>query len=174
MTHIRFFLAIFFLGFSLISFAQFSDIQSAIDQLDEGESFTLEYSKTGDWGAYEAGNMTFTLTNTDTITISLTNKQNYLGSESTTTSTAYDRLKLLETLQENKKAYQEDPDNIVFNNTFNYQITKDGEQLSTGASPMTPSDVVNKVSLNHRIKNIFFKENKSVFNNGIKAKLKKQ
>lgn len=153
------------LSTSLSMIAQFNDIQHAIDGLADGESFVMEYNKSGDWGAYEGGTMEFLL-ETDTIYISLTNKQNYLGAEKKTTSTAYNKYELLETLQANKKTYAEDPDNIVFNNTFNYTITQDGEELSHGASPMEPSDVVNKLSLNHRIKNIFFKEQKSVFKNG--------
>lgn len=174
MKQIKLFLIIALTNLSMIGFSQFSDIQSAIEQLDEGETFILEYAKSGDWGAYESGKMTFTLTTNDTIYIQLTNKQAYLGSESTTTSTAYDRLLLLETLEENKRAYLEDPNNIVFNNAFHYRINKDGHELSTGASPLTPTDVVNKLSLDHRIKNIFFKESNSPFNHGINGKLKKQ
>jgi len=162
-----------FLGIGTIGFSQFGDIQSAIEELAEGESFSMIYNKSGDWGAYEGGTMTFTLSQ-DSIFINLTNKQNYLGSENTTTSTAYNKLELLETLQENKRTFQKDPDNIVFNNTFNYKISKDGKELSTGSSPMEPSDVVNKLSLNHRIKNIFFKEKNDAFNHGINGKLKKQ
>lgn len=145
--------------------AQFNDIQLAIDGLADGESFIMEYNKSGDWGAYEGGQMEFLL-KTDTVYVSLTNKQNYLGAPKKTTTTAYDKYELLETLQENKKTYAEDPDNIVFNNTFNYTITHNGKELAHGSSPMEPSDVVNKLSLNHRIKNIFFKEQKSVINNG--------
>jgi len=167
------FFSILFIGISTLSYSQFGDIQSAIEQLADGESFSMTYNKSGDWGAYEGGTMTFTSVQ-DTILISLTNAQNYLGAESTTTSTAYDKYELLETLQENKRTYQKDPDNIVFNNSFNYKISKDGEELSTGSSPMEPSDVVNKLSLNHRIKNIFFKEKNDPFNNGINGKLKKQ
>jgi len=161
------------IGLSTASFSQFGDIQAAIDELAEGESFDIAYNKTGDWGAYEGGTMIFTLLK-DSIFISLTNKQNYLGAENKTTSTAYDKLELLETLQENKKTYQQDPNNIVFNNTFNYEISKDGSKLAKGSSPLEPSDVVNKLSLNHRIKNIFFKEKNAAFNNGINGKLKKQ
>lgn len=157
---------------STTNYAQFGDIQSAIDQLSDGESFTMQYNKSGDWGAYEGGTMTFTLVG-DSIEVSLTNKQNYLGAENTTTSTAYDKLELLETLQENKRTFRKDPDNIVFNNTFNYKISKDGKELSTGSSPMEPSDVVNKLSLNHRIKNIFLKEKNAAFNHGINGKLQK-
>lgn len=172
MKYLKSILSFLILGTSIASFAQFTDIQSAVDGLADGESFIMAYNKSGDWGAYEGGQMEFSL-KSDTIFISLTNKQNYLGAEKKTTTTAYNKYELLETLQDNKKSYTADPDNVVFNNTFNYTITQNGEELSRGASPMEPTDVVNKLSLNHRIKNIFFKENKKVFNHGING-VKKQ
>ena len=172
MNYLKSILSFLLMSASIASFAQFSDIQSAIEGLADGETFIIDYNKSGDWGAYEGGQMEFTL-KSDTIHLSLTNKQNYLGAEKTTTTSAYNKYELLETLQDNKKSYTADPDNVVFNNTFNYTITQNGKELSHGKSPMEPTDVVNKLSLNHRIKNIFFKEDKKVFNHGING-VKKQ
>jgi len=138
----------------------FTNIQTEIESLLDGESFDIKYAKSGDWGAYEGGTMIYTLVN-DTIHIKLTNKQNYLDAQKKTTTAVYPKMELLETLEENKRSYYKDPDNTVFNNSFYYQINKDGEEVAKGSSPLEPSDVVNMINLSDRIQNIFDQRRKN-------------
>ena len=152
--------------FSFSATSQFDDLMRQVDLLSVNEEFTLTYAKSGDWGTYEGGTMTFKQITEDSIAIELENKQNYLGAETKTSSTSYDKLTLLETLNSNKKNYYKDPDNIVFNNSFHYKIEKDGTIVTTSSLPMEPTDVVNMVTLNHDLKSIFLKEEKSIFGKG--------
>ncbi len=152
--------------FSFSASSQFDDLMRQIEDLSVNEEFTLTYTKSGDWGTYEGGKMTFRQTTEDTISIALENEQNYLGAETKTSSTSYDKLTLLNTLNSNKKNYYKDPDNIVFNNRFHYKIEKEGTVITTSSLPMEPTDVVNMVSLNNNLKSIFLKEEKSIFGKG--------
>lgn len=146
----------------------FDDIQSAIETLEENEFVTIEYNKSGDWGAYEGGKLILELQQ-DTIKMNLNTRQNYLGAKNKITSASYEKLELLATLEENKRTYYKDPDQIVFNNRFNYRILKDEVVLSSGSSPLEPSDVVNPIKLNHKLGKVFFKDQSKIFKNNIKG-----
>ena len=156
----------FILLFHFTASSQFDDLMEQIDLLTVNEQFDLTYTKSGDWGTYEGGKMTFIQTTDDSIRVELENKQVYLGSKVKASSSRYHKLTLLETLQQNKNNYYKDPDNIVFNNTFHYKIEKDGKQVSQSSLPMEPSDVINMVSLNSNLKSKFFKEENALFGKG--------
>jgi archaellin len=152
--------------FQFSATSQFDDLMEQIDLLSVNEQFVLTYTKSGDWGTYEGGTMTFIQTSSDSIRVELENKQVYLGSKTKSSSSRYDKLTLLNTLQQNKNNYYKDPDNIVFNNTFHYKIEKNGRQVSQSTLPMEPTDVVNMVTLNSNLKSKFFKEDKALFGKG--------
>lgn len=142
-------------------------LQECIADLAEGESIEMEYAKTGSWGSYEGGKLIFTL-NADSIKITLSNTQNYLGAKTTNTSSDYDKDQLLDTLEENKKSFTSDPDNIVIGDRFQYRIIKNGEKIASGSSALEPGDVVNKVALSNALKDSFLKKQKGLLkNNGV-------
>ncbi len=152
--------------FQFTATSQFDDLMEQIDLLTANEQFQLTYAKSGDWGTYEGGTMTFIQTSDDSIRVELNNKQVYLGSKAKSSSSRYHKLTLLETMQQNKNNYYKEPDNIVFNNVFHYKIEKDGVEVSQSTLPMEPSDVINMVTLNSDLKSQFFKEEKSLFGRG--------
>ena len=146
----------------------FDDMQSAIESLSDGEFVIVEYNKSGDWGAYEGGKLILNRLR-DQIHMELTTRQNYLGAKNKVSHTVYKKDALLSTLQENKRSYSKDPDNIVFNNTFNYRILNGKNVLASGTSPLEPSEVVNAFKVNPALENIFFKGTNKVFKNNIKG-----
>ncbi len=158
------------LSFASIGYSQqssfFDHIQTAIESLSANEVVTIEYNKSGDWGSYEGGTLTLQSVS-DSINMKLISRQNYLGAKNKVSSTTYEKLSLLSTLEANKKAYHKDPDNLVFNNRFNYRILKNEAVMSSGSSPLEPADVVNRLSLQHQLEQQFFKKPSTIFNNGI-------
>jgi len=141
-----------------------ADLQEQIAALGEGESFTMEYVKRGCWGTYEGGGVIFTLQG-ESVAVELTNQQSYLGAEATTSSSLYSVDDLLQTLEENKKAFTIDDSNIVLANSFDYRLIKNGEKVVSGSSSLEPSDVVNKVALSNSLWDSFLGKKKGVFKN---------
>ena len=142
-------------------------LQESIADLAQGESIEMEYAKTGSWGSYEGGKLIFTLV-ADSIKVTLSNTQNYLGAKTTNTSSMYNKDELLNTLEENKKSFATDTDNIVIGDRFKYRIFKNGEKIASGSSKLEPRDVVNKLALSNNLKDSFLKNQKGLLkNNGV-------
>ena len=152
--------------FSINAFGQdiSSDLQNQITALGEGEAFEMKYVKTGCWGTYEGGGIIFTSLG-DSIEVTLTNQQVYLGSEAQTTSSNYQVDELLQTLEENKKSFSMDQDYIVFANTFEYRLEVDGEKVVAGKSALEPRHVINKVALSNSLLDSFLGNQKGVLKN---------
>jgi len=146
--------------------AFFDHIQTAIESLAEGDSIKIEYTKSGDWGAYEGGRLTLQLSG-DQVKMTLVNRQNYLGARNEETSTTYQKTDLLNSVDHNKRSYYKNPDNTVFNNSFNYRILKEEALIAQGFSPLEPSDVVNTLRLSHHLENKFFNTQNGVIKNHI-------
>jgi len=116
-----------------------------IRQLSDGETLIVEYKKSGDWGDYEGGYLSFYLIGEDVkITLTNTNQNNKPSDTTVSTRTRKDLIHKLNTT----KDLQQDPDNVVFNNRIYYNITKEGKSLARISSSLTPDQVVNKVELN--------------------------
>ncbi len=127
---------------------------SELKQLTDQEEIIVEYKKTGDWGDYEGGYITFHLDRED-VKITLTNTNQY-NKPSETSTNAMPLDELLHQLNTARDPIQE-PDNVVFNNYIHYHITKNGRSLSRITSTLTPDQVINKVELNPRFSDFFNK-----------------
>lgn len=141
-----------------------SDLQDQITALGDGDSFELKYVKKGCWGTYEGGGITYTLLN-DSIEVILNNKQVYLGSNSITTSQIYQVNELLQTLEENKKSFIINEENIVIANSFEYRLEANGKELAAGRSALEPSDVIYKVALSNSLMDSFLGKKKGLLHN---------
>lgn len=116
-----------------------------LNKLHDQEELIVEYRKSGDWGDYEGGYLSF-MVNGDEVKITLTNTNQYNKPSETTTSTrTFDDL--ISTLKQARDKPQ-DPDKVVFNNYIHYNITKSGRSLAKVSSTLTPDQVINKVALN--------------------------
>lgn len=139
-------------------------LQEHLSKLNEGEQLQMKYAKTGCWGTYEGGNLIYKKT-ADSIEVDLTNKQNYLGAEAETAKSVYQIDELLETLEENKKSFASDPNNIVLANSFEYKLFKNDKLVASGSSLLEPADVVNKLALSNKLLDSFLGNQKGILKN---------
>ena len=138
-----------------------ADLQLQITALDEGESFEMKYVKRGCWGTYEGGGITFTL-RSDSIVVTMTNQQNYLGSKAQTTISLYQKHELVQTLEENKRSFLMDDNNIVLANSFEYRLEQDDKEIAAGSSALEPADVIYKVALSNSLRDSFLGKKKEL------------
>lgn len=143
----------------LLSIAQNNDefraaLVSELRQLNDQEEIIVEYKKTGDWGDYEGGYLSFKLVKKD-IKITLTNTNQY-NKPSDTTTTARTLKDLIHKLNIAQDEVQ-DPDNVVISNHIHYNITKNGRSLARITSILSPDQVINKVELNPAFSEFFKK-----------------
>ena len=143
----------------LFSFAQNNAefraaLVAELRQLNDQEEIVVEYKKTGDWGDYEGGYLSFIL-DKHNVKITLTNTNQYNKPSETTTSsrTLKDLLHKLNTAQDKIQ----DADNVVISNHIHYNITKNGRSVARITSTLTPDQVINKVELNPTFSEFFKK-----------------
>jgi|GEM_PF-4690842 len=130
---------------------------SELQKLDDTEEIIVEYKKTGGWGDYEGGYITYRQ-NKGKIYVSLTNTNQY-NKASETTSSAYDKVELIGRLNSAREKVL-DEDNIAINNKIYYNITKNGESLARVSADLEPDQVINKVQLDPNLSG-FFKKGKN-------------
>lgn len=135
-----------------------------LSDLTEAETIEMKYAKTGCWGTYEGGHLTFTALG-DSIQVELTNQQNYLDAKSSTTISMYDKEDLFMILAENKNSFAYDPNNIVLANSFDFKLFKNQKEVASGSSLLEPRDVLNKVSLSNGLLDSFLKNQKGILKN---------
>lgn len=138
-----------------------ADLQVQIAALGDGESFDMKYVKKGCWGTYEGGGITFTL-QTDSVLVTMTNQQNYLGAEAQTTTSKYHVDDLLQTLEENKRSFSMDDNNIVLANSFEYRLEQDAQEIAAGSAALEPADVIYKVALSNSLRDSFLGKKKGL------------
>ena len=135
-----------------------------LSDLSEAESIEMKYAKTGCWGTYEDGNLKFTALG-DSIQVVLTNQQNYLDAKSSATTSIYNAEDLFTILEENKKSFAFDPNNIVLANSFEFKLFKNDKEVACGSSSLEPRDVLNKVALSNGLLDSFLKNQKGILKN---------
>jgi len=128
---------------------------SELNKLNDQEEIIVEYKKTGGWGDYEGGYITYRQ-NEGKIFITLTNTDQY-NKKSETTYTAYDKRELIARLNKAEDKIQ-DENNIAINNKIHYNITKNGVSLAKISADLEPDQVINKVQLDPNLSGFFKKE----------------
>lgn len=127
---------------------------SELRQLEDQEELIVEYKKTGGWGDYEGGYISYIL-DKEVVHITLTNTNQY-NKPSEVSKTAMPLKDLLNRLNTAKDKVK-DPDNIAINNKIYYNITKNGTSLAQVSADLEPEQVINKVQLNPNLSEFFKK-----------------
>lgn len=130
---------------------------SEISNLRDQEEIIVEYKKTGGWGDFEGGYITYRQYQ-GKIFVTLTNTNQY-NKPSETSSTTYEKRTLIDRLNSAEDRVQ-DEDNIAINNKIYYNITKDGVSLARISATLEPGQVINKVQLDPNLSG-FFKKGKN-------------
>ena len=152
-TTVFFFIAGLLFGQSSVEFK--AALSSEVQRLKDDEKIVVEFKKSGCWGDYEGGNMTFhvdqrmihiklistTTAGDDTVEMTRKVKKNdYLAELNAPTLT------------------EKDPENVAIGNFIYYNIKKNSVSVYEGNSTLEPQEVTTRVALKNNFQK-FFKSN---------------